>query len=118
MNKYKFNSDIEMEIDSSDSPTLSEIKSDLNEIKEKINFIEKKKYINESLNNIIHYGIKCSNCNQLNFKGIRYKCLTCPNYNVCQDCENLLITQHCPDHFFLRIHNSYLYDSIKKNNII
>ncbi|VVU94508.1 hypothetical protein CPAV1605_230 [seawater metagenome] len=111
INNY-FNSGTDMEIDSCDSPDLSEIKKDLDEIKKGINDVNKtilQKNLNE---NIIHYGIKCSNCLQLNFKGIRYKCFTCPDYNVCDKCEKMLSFFHDKNHFFLRIHDTFLYNCL------
>ncbi len=35
--------------------------------------------------NVVH-NIKCSICLRSNFTGFRYKCLTCKNYQMCQDC--------------------------------
>ena len=34
----------------------------------------------------IHRNIKCENCNQKPIIGIRYKCLECPDYNLCNNC--------------------------------
>ena len=50
---------------------------------------------------IIHLGIKCNNCGTENIKGIRYKCCNCPEYNLCQKCENDI--EHIPSHIFLKI---------------
>lgn len=34
-----------------------------------------------------HTGINCDGvCNQKNFTGLRFKCDTCPNYNLCERC--------------------------------
>ena len=49
-------------------------------------FIGKQFSVNLINNNIIHYDINCSKCNQL-IEGIRYKCSVCKNYNLCSKCE-------------------------------
>lgn len=36
----------------------------------------------------IHYGISCENCGQYDIKGVRYKCIKCRNYNLCEKCES------------------------------
>lgn len=59
-----------------------------------------------------HLGIKCNQCNQVNFTGIRYKCFTCNNFNVCNKCEKSLSFTHDKTHFFLRIHDTSLYNSL------
>ena len=52
-------------------------------------------------NAIIHKGIKCSNCGMKNIIGIRYKCTTCSNYNLCEECEDSI--EHDDTHVFLKI---------------
>ena len=52
-------------------------------------------------NDFIHNGIKCNNCNMENIKGIRYKCLHCPSYNLCSDCEKN--NEHDISHIFIKI---------------
>ena len=37
----------------------------------------------------VHKGIKCSNCGIDPIIGIRYKCLMCDNFNLCEKCEKL-----------------------------
>jgi len=48
----------------------------------------------------IHYGVICDNC-QASIVGIRYKCSTCPDYDLCEKCEPQGV--HNPDHVFLMI---------------
>jgi hypothetical protein len=54
-----------------------------------------------SNSNIVHKGIKCNQCGKKDIIGIRYKCSTCPNYNLCEDCEE--DSTHDEDHIFVKI---------------
>ena len=49
----------------------------------------------------IHKGIKCNQCGINEIKGVRYKCSTCVNYNLCEKCEEN--TDHNEDHLFIKI---------------
>lgn len=67
-------------------------------------------------NNIIHLGIKCNKCNTENIQGIRYKCINCENYNLCQNCES--DSDHVSSHIFLKIRKPLLdeeFNGIIKN---
>ena len=59
--------------------------------------------LNEINNNSqpIHKGIKCNKCGMKDIKGIRYKCSTCLNYNLCEKCED--ISAHDENHVFVKI---------------
>jgi len=49
----------------------------------------------------VHEGVRCDGCSE-GIVGIRYKCSTCPDYDLCQECEkkgNI----HDPSHVFLKI---------------
>ena len=51
---------------------------------------DKKYDINASNRNIcetIHSGIKCDGCGMYPIKGLRFKCLVCPSFNFCYNCE-------------------------------
>lgn len=50
----------------------------------------------------VHRYIYCDHCN-VNIAGIRYKCVQCPDFDLCQDCEALVPNVHTDDHFFLKI---------------
>ena len=42
----------------------------------------------------IHSDIKCNNCEACPINGYRYKCLECPNYNLCDECEKIVSHEH------------------------
>ena len=50
---------------------------------------------------IIHKGINCSICGKKDIVGIRYKCTICPNFNLCENCEEN--TEHDDNHVLLKI---------------
>lgn len=49
----------------------------------------------------VHKGIRCSNCGMENIVGTRYKCTICPNFNLCEICEENI--DHDDDHALLKI---------------
>jgi len=64
-----------------------------------------------------HPGIICFCCHQ-QVKGFRYKCVICPNYDMCGSCEDKAMhpahdmvripsPRSYPAHFFLRLHRLY-----------
>ena len=58
-------------------------------------------YINEKCKNTIHNGITCSNCGKKPIIGIRYHCLNCSKYNLCEECEFKIGDDH--PHNFLKM---------------
>ena len=42
----------------------------------------------------IHTNIKCDECGICPITGYRYKCLECPNYNLCDQCEKIVTHEH------------------------
>lgn len=47
----------------------------------------------------IHPNVFCDGCNSL-IQGFRYKCIVCPDFDLCPDCER---AQNHPDHPMIRI---------------
>lgn len=47
-----------------------------------------------------HEGVSCDACLKSNFKGRRYKCLRCYDYDLCASCYEAGATtsRHTPDH--------------------
>ncbi|CAB4414471.1 unnamed protein product [Rhizophagus irregularis] len=48
----------------------------------------------------LHYGVYCDYCNYT-IRGMRWKCASCKNYDLCQDCKPKSHIYHYPyDHVF------------------
>eukprot|EP01089_Gocevia_fonbrunei_P022673 TRINITY_DN924_c0_g1_i1.p1 TRINITY_DN924_c0_g1~~TRINITY_DN924_c0_g1_i1.p1 ORF type:complete len:101 (-),score=2.61 TRINITY_DN924_c0_g1_i1:117-419(-) len=52
---------------------------------------------------VVHQNIRCDGCGADAFKGIRYKCAHCPDYDLCETCEKNSANIHNPNHLFLKI---------------
>jgi len=52
----------------------------------------------------IHYRITCDGCSQSPLLGIRFKCQTCDNFDLCEKCE--ATNKHPADHPLLKIRQS------------
>ena len=69
------------------------------------------------MESIIHFGIKCQECQVYPITGIRYKCLKCDCYNLCEVCEDKFGKKH--GHPLLKLRNTeqtQMYQ--KKYNIL
>ena len=107
-----------------------EIKEELNQLSQmvmKSNANLNLSKIEESFCNFEHKGIQCEKCFQEPIIGIRYKCLECENYNLCQKCEeeNSIESFHDKDHNFIKIRKTkevkekiYSYDCPNILNLI
>ena len=51
----------------------------------------------------IHSNVKCELCHQQPIVGIRYKCSVCPNYNLCEACEEKNYELKTHPHDFIRM---------------
>ena len=87
---------------------LNHINLKIDEIKKELDIL---KY-NHSTKHIVHLGINCNQCKKQNLIGMRYKCFQCADYDVCEDCERYLNHFHDNSHFFLRIHDTSLYNNL------
>ncbi|XP_037948211.1 protein ref(2)P-like [Teleopsis dalmanni] len=54
------------------------------------------------LSNEVHEYVTCDNCSATPITGFRYKCLICPDYDLCQICEQ---KQAHKEHIMLRLPN-------------
>ena len=52
---------------------------------------------------VIHFGIKCDECQTFPITGIRYKCIQCDSYNLCEKCEEKFGKNH--GHVLLKLRN-------------
>lgn len=44
--------------------------------------------------NIKHKGITCDSCGVMDFKGRRFKCLVCQDFDLCEYCEEKELHEH------------------------
>ena len=47
----------------------------------------------------VHQGVFCNICQMQDIRGIRYKCFTCTDYDLCETCEKT----HTHEHNFVKI---------------
>ncbi|CAG8502421.1 2994_t:CDS:2 [Acaulospora morrowiae] len=57
----------------------------------------------ERLNNGIHAGIACNYCGKREWKGMRYKCSECLDYDLCFACITMSNLLHNVQHHFLKL---------------
>ncbi|KAF7721705.1 Next to BRCA1 protein 1 protein [Apophysomyces ossiformis] len=51
---------------------------------------------------VVHRNVVCDRCDRP-IVGIRYKCGHCEDYDVCESCENTVLSFHNPKHIFLKV---------------
>lgn len=85
-------------------------------------------------NGLVHRNVSCDNCTPDQFvpiKGLRYKCLVCKDYDLCEKCESsfndheIVTEKHSFRHPTIKIHDSeslsvdegVLADLISKSNL-
>ena len=97
----------------------SNLQTEISKSKIKDNFcIIKEEENGISSSKMIHMGICCNRCGKQNIQGIRYKCVQCMNYNLCENCENSYI--HDMKHIMVKIrfptnNDSELNSKINRN---
>ncbi|CAG8549836.1 1740_t:CDS:2 [Ambispora leptoticha] len=69
----------------------------------------------KSLQDGVHAGIACDYCGKREWKGARYKCSACPDYDLCCDCITMSSLLHNVLHRFLEILNPLDPKDISKN---
>lgn len=68
--------------------------------------------------NLQHENIPCDNCKIQSISGLRFKCDTCPNVNLCQQCvmrNNSNISNHRSDHPLILISKEIIQVLNKKD---
>ena len=43
---------------------------------------------------MVHNGVDCKGCAMNPITGVRYKCSTCVNFDLCQNCEEKIDHEH------------------------
>lgn len=66
---------------------------------------------------ITHTGITCNACNAVNLRGLRYKCLFCKDFDLCETCE-ATFTGHDPYHAFIKIKDTAAFNHKISSGII
>lgn len=54
-------------------------------------------------NKAVHTGVFCNSCTKNNIVGVRYKCIICADYDICDECEGRLFPVHDATHAFIKI---------------
>ena len=67
------------------------------------------------MESLIHSGIKCSICQKFPIIGIRYKCLQCNSFDLCEDCEKKEGVNH--GHILLKLRNNKQINMLTKKDI-
>lgn len=68
---------------------------------------EAKPQITESAtanSSMMHRSVRCDGCDMSPLRGFRFKCFSCPNYDLCADCYTG--QKHSLDHEFIRLTDS------------
>ncbi len=49
---------------------------------------------------VVHHGITCDGCDMSPIEGVRYKCMSCADFDLCEHCEQNGVHEH---HTFLKL---------------
>ena len=60
----------------------------------------------DSSEDVVHKGITCDGCDKDPIKGIRFKCSTCADYDLCEKCMSKGYHSEYDDHHFRIIRNA------------
>lgn len=64
---------------------------------------------------VVHQHVVCDGCDERGIRGIRHKCLVCPDFDLCSQCFNAKNDIHDPTHAFTTIEHPF---QSKLNNFI
>ena len=62
---------------------------------------------------LIHHGIRCNVCQKFPIVGIRYKCIQCKSFDLCEQCERQFGEKH--GHLLLKLRNNEQIKMMTKN---
>jgi len=60
-----------------------------------------------NLKKAIHTYVTCDGCGMKPIVGVRYKCITCPDFDFCENCEKSKTHEHC----FLKMKEPINYEN-------
>jgi hypothetical protein len=90
----------------------------LNESKNiQIEILKELKILNEKKNEqntqkIIHNSVSCNGCMKPHIHGLRYKCVFCKDFDLCEECE--VSTTHSENHSFIKIKDTEKFNNMTK----
>lgn len=61
--------------------------------------------------NTVHMGVFCNRCMKNNITGVRYKCMFCKDFDMCDQCEQQQ-GSHDPSHFMIKIKDSTAFNNV------
>ena len=56
------------------------------------------------MESLIHQGVQCKVCQKFPIVGIRYKCIKCKSFDLCETCESKVGEKH--EHYLLQLRNN------------
>lgn len=88
----------EEQVEKSQIDNLSEsivlMKAQLNKMQEEMEKFKKPEDKTETKGKETHYYVTCDGCRMTPLMGKRYKCLVCPNFDLCEKCEIQMNHEH------------------------
>ncbi|KAI8828567.1 hypothetical protein BJ741DRAFT_626054 [Chytriomyces cf. hyalinus JEL632] len=79
------------ELDDDEEAGMSEeafTKHHVNQVKRLVNLLDSFSQQDDQTDALVHRSIQCNHC-QSQIRGVRYNCLNCTDYSLCQACERL-----------------------------
>jgi len=96
---------------------ITQLQDKIIELDNKIINLEKNINITHKCSEVIHTNINCDNCKKNNITGIRHKCYSCSDYDLCDYCINFSNMIHPSNHYFIRIIDTEKFNNdIRDNN--
>ncbi|CAF0778719.1 unnamed protein product [Adineta ricciae] len=91
--------------------SLEKLKEELAIARDECRRLQDRLITSKNHSSIQHLNITCDGCSKTPIVGDRYKCLFCPNVDICDNCHSSANHQHDSTHPFICIRDSTLYAS-------